>query len=127
MIYRGCCAVLAGVIWTVATEAAAPAGTTPGSQAATYTVADFEQVRKFDLARAAANTDDRHFLDIAHQDGFDLLSINVDYPDFPKLEEQARVAHKLQAEDPRHFHFLTTFSMKGFGSAILDGRHRPTH
>ena len=115
MIYRVCCAVLAGVIWTVATEAAAPAGTTPGSQAATYTVADFEHVRKFD-SHVHANTDDRHFLDIAHQDGFDLLSINVDYPDFPKLEEQARVAHKLQAEDPRHFHFLTTFSMRGFGS-----------
>jgi Amidohydrolase len=115
MMYRACCAVLAGVIWTVATQAATPAGSTPASQAVTYTVADFEHVRKFD-SHVHANTDDHHFLDIARKDGFELLSINVDYPDFPKLEEQARVAHELQAEDPQHFHFLTTFSMKGFGS-----------
>jgi len=45
---------------------------------------------------------------------FELLSINVDYPDFPTLERQATVAHELQSADPRIFHYLTTFSMKGF-------------
>jgi predicted TIM-barrel fold metal-dependent hydrolase len=80
-----------------------------------YTANDFTRVRKFD-AHVHANTPTHDFLDIAKKDGFELLSINVDYPDFPSLETQATVAHKLQADDPRTFHYLTTFSMKGFGS-----------
>ena len=80
----------------------------------TYTDADFERVRKFD-AHVHANTDDQVFLEIARKDGFEILSINVDYPDFPSLGAQARIAHKLQAADPGHFHFATSFSMAGFG------------
>jgi hypothetical protein len=88
----------------------------PAAQAGSnYTEADFTRVRKLD-AHVHANTDDHAFLDIARKDGFELLSINVDYPDFPTLAEQARVVHALQAADPKHFHFATTFSMRGFGS-----------
>ncbi len=83
--------------------------------ASTYTVADFAAVRKFD-AHVHANTDDHDFLDIARRDGFSLLSINVDYPDFPPLAEQARVAHALHAAAPGNFQFATTFSMLGFGT-----------
>jgi predicted TIM-barrel fold metal-dependent hydrolase len=108
MIYRICGALLVGVTWAVCVDAAA------GTQSPTYTAADFVGVRKFD-SHVHANTDDHHFLDIARKDGFELLSINVDYPDFPKLEKQAQVAHTLQAADPQRFHFLTTFTMKGFG------------
>jgi predicted TIM-barrel fold metal-dependent hydrolase len=79
-----------------------------------YGTQDFERVRKLD-AHVHANRDDQIFLDIARRDGFELISINVDYPDFPPLADQARIAHKLHA-DPR-FHFGTTFSMQGFGSA----------
>jgi hypothetical protein len=81
-----------------------------------YTAADFAGVRKLD-AHVHANTPDHAFLDVARQDGFELLSINVDYPDFPSLEAQARIAHELQAADPARFHFATTFSMRGFGTA----------
>jgi hypothetical protein len=81
-----------------------------------YTSEDFAHVRKFD-AHVHANTADSVFLDVARQDGFEILSINVDYPDFPPLKVQARIAHALQARDPAHFHFATTFSMKGFGGA----------
>jgi predicted TIM-barrel fold metal-dependent hydrolase len=81
-----------------------------------YAMADFEKLRKFD-AHVHANTPDHVFLDIARKDNFELLSINVDYPDFPSLPVQADVAHALQAADPARFHFATTFSMKGFGSA----------
>jgi predicted TIM-barrel fold metal-dependent hydrolase len=116
MIYRICGALLVGVACSVgATAATVGAAAATGSQPATYTAADFEKVRKFD-SHVHANTEDHHFLDIANKDGFELLSINVDYPDFPKLEKQAQVAHALQAADPKHFHFLTTFSMKGFGT-----------
>jgi hypothetical protein len=58
-----------------------------------------------------ANTEDHRFLDIAAKDGFEMQSINVDYPDFPPLDRQAKVAHTLRAADPRRFHFVTTFSM----------------
>jgi predicted TIM-barrel fold metal-dependent hydrolase len=88
-----------------------------------YTVADFERVRKFD-AHVHANTNDHAFLEVARKDGFEILSINVDYPDFPPFRTQARVAHELQAADPEHFHFAATFSMKGFGS---DGWTRKTN
>jgi hypothetical protein len=81
-----------------------------------YSAADFTRVRKFD-AHVHANTDDPRFLDVAAKDGFELLSINVDYPDFPSLEKQAQVAHTLMAADPQRFHYLTTFSMKNFGEA----------
>ena len=85
-----------------------------------YTAADFARVRKFD-AHVHANTDDHRFLDIAAQDGFEILSLNVDYPDFPPLDRQARVAHSLQRADPGRFHFCTTFSMQGFGGMRWTG------
>jgi predicted TIM-barrel fold metal-dependent hydrolase len=86
---------------------------TPGSRQASYSIADFAQVRKFD-SHVHANTNDRRFLDIARKDGFEIMSLNVDYPDFPSLREQAKIAHALKAADPKRFHFVTTFSMKGF-------------
>jgi predicted TIM-barrel fold metal-dependent hydrolase len=101
--------IRAAAAWIIVLAAAAAHG------GQTYTDADFERVRKFD-AHVHANTEDRAFLDVARRDGFEILSINVDYPDFPSLELQAQVAHRLQAADPRHFHFVTTFSMRGFGS-----------
>ena len=64
-----------------------------------YSADDFSHVRKLD-AHVHANTDDHEFLDIARKDGFELLSINVDYPDFPTLAEQARVV--MRAADAKH-------------------------
>ena len=106
------CAILA-CVWWAAMGAAAANGTGADSS---YTAADFARVRKFD-AHVHANTDDHRFLDIARKDGFELLSINVDYPDFPPLDRQAQVAHRLRAAEPQRFHFVTSFSMKGFGGA----------
>jgi hypothetical protein len=119
MIPRILCAVLVGVSWAAAgmtAERTADDGAAADGAGAAYTAADFAQVRKFD-AHGHANTGDHRFLDIAAKDGFEILSINVDYPDFPSLARQARVVHALQAADPRRFHFATTFSMKGFGGA----------
>lgn len=83
---------------------------------ATYGEADFVKVRKFD-AHIHANMDDATFLRVARTDGFELLSINVDYPDFPPLAAQASIAGKLHEADPARFHFATTFSMDGFGTS----------
>lgn len=80
-----------------------------------YSAADFAKVRKFD-SHVHDNVDGPTFLNIAHKDGFELLSINVDYPDFPPLALQAKVVHAQRAQDPKGFHFATAFSMKGFGT-----------
>jgi predicted TIM-barrel fold metal-dependent hydrolase len=100
--------ILAATSWLILSIASAAGAERP------YTVADFTHVHKVD-SHVHANTDDRIFLGIAAKDGFELISINVDYPDFPSLNLQAEIAHKLLAVDPRRFHFVTTFSMKGFG------------
>lgn len=80
-----------------------------------YLATDFARVAKID-AHVHANSDELDFLNVAVADGFQLLSINVDYPDFPPLPRQAEIAHRLRAVDPRHFFFATTFSMRGFGT-----------
>jgi predicted TIM-barrel fold metal-dependent hydrolase len=96
-----------------ATAAVALIGAAPAVD--TYSEADFARVAKLD-AHVHANRDSSDFLTIARKDGFELLSINVDYPDFPPLAQQAAIAYKMHDADPRHFHFATTFSMDGFGT-----------
>ena len=86
-----------------------------GAAAPHYSEADFARVRKFD-AHVHANMDDPRFLDVARRDGVELLSINVDYPDFPPLPLQTTIAHQMQARDAQRFHFATTLSMQGFGT-----------
>lgn len=81
----------------------------------TYSEADFAKVPKFD-AHVHANVDSTEFLELARRNGFELLSINVDYPDFPPLERQAAIARKLHKADPAHFHYSTAFTMRGFGT-----------
>lgn len=88
-------------------EGAAGAGTAP------YAMADFARVRKYD-AHVHANSTDPAFLEQARADGFELLSINVDYPDFPGLPLQRDAALALAAQDGERFHWATTFAMEGF-------------
>ena len=80
-----------------------------------YSMADFSSVRKYD-AHVHANTRDIALLEQARADGFELLSINVDYPDFPSVALQHEAALALAKKDPARFHWATTFSMKGFGT-----------
>lgn len=93
--------------------ACATAHATP--EAATYSVADFARVPKFD-AHVHINVKDPAFLDQAAADNFEVLSINVDYPAFPSIALQADAAHHFAKADPKRFHYATTFSMKGFGT-----------
>lgn len=86
----------------------APASATP------YSMADFAQVRKFD-AHVHVNADDDSFLAQARADGFEVLSINVDYPDFPSIVQQHAVALVQARKQPDRFHWAATFSMDGFG------------
>lgn len=79
-----------------------------------YGMDDFARVPKFD-AHVHANVDDPAFLEQARQDGFELMSINVDYPDFPSIADQHAAATALAKADPARLHWAATFSMDGFG------------
>ena len=94
----------------------------PGAAiAANYTMDDFAHVPKFD-AHVHANTVDRAFLEQARADGFELMSINVDYPDFPSIADQHAAAVELAGADSARFHWATTFSMQDYGAADWAGR-----
>jgi Amidohydrolase len=87
----------------------------PALTAGPYSMVDFASVRKFD-SHVHINVTDTAFVDQARADNFELLSINVDYPDFPKLADQRSAALAQLQLDPERVHWATTFSMQGFGS-----------
>lgn len=93
--------------------AGGPTAVAASEQAATYSLADFAEVAKFD-AHVHANSSDPALIAQARADGFELLSINVDYPDFPPLAQQAEIAHTFLERFPQRFHYATTFSMRGW-------------
>ncbi|MDY1034586.1 amidohydrolase family protein [Stenotrophomonas sp. CFBP8980] len=115
------CAVVAMVVLAACTPEKTPPGEpsttakTEGQGGPSYAMADFSTVRKFD-AHVHANDRGTALLEQARADNFGLLSINVDYPDFPSLLEQHAIAVAQARQDPGHFHWATTFSMKGYGS-----------
>jgi amidohydrolase family protein len=106
MQYRLLSGLAAAILFAGAPAIAAPADT--------YGEADFARVAKFDV-HVHDNVARDALLDIARKDNFELLSINVDYPDFPPLALQAEAAALHRSEDPGRFHFATAFSMAGFG------------
>ena len=86
-----------------------------------YAMEDFAQLRKFD-AHVHANSSDRALLEQARADGFQLLSINVDYPAFPPVAEQHAAALALAHADPANFHWAATFTMQGYGTPAWGAR-----
>jgi hypothetical protein len=89
--------------------ALAACGTTPR----TFTVADFAKLDKIDV-HVHINTAGSALVEQAQADHFRLLTINVDYPDFRPLAEQARVARELVARYPEVLAYAAAFSMKGW-------------
>lgn len=78
-----------------------------------YTMDDFQRVNKID-AHVHINSTDAAFTEAAQTDNFRLLTVNVDYPDFPPIQEQQRIAvAKLQAH-PERIAFAATFLMAGW-------------
>lgn len=103
----------AAALLAMSATAATPRSAAPAAALATYSMDDFARVRKYD-AHVHANRTDGAFLEQARADGFELMSINVDYPDFPSLALQRDAALALAKRDPARFHWAATFSMKGF-------------
>lgn len=81
-----------------------------------YSMDDFARVRKFD-SHVHINVLDAAFREQALADGFELMAINVDYPDFPQLADQRAAAIAQKQADPDRVHWATTFSMQGFGKS----------
>src|SRR5688572_24418552 len=97
-------------------EAEAPppaAANAPPAKPAVYSMEDFARVRKLD-AHVHINVLDSTFLEQARADNFEVMAINVDYPDFPKLADQRAAALVQVKADPARIHWATTFSVKGF-------------
>ena len=79
----------------------------------TLTVEDFTKLDKIDV-HVHINTTGSELIEQAQADHFRLLTINVDYPDFRPLAEQARVARELMGRYPQTLAYAAAFSMQGW-------------
>ncbi|RJP62770.1 MAG: amidohydrolase [Ignavibacteriales bacterium] len=78
-----------------------------------YELSDFNKIKKID-AHVHDNSESNTFSEVASENGFKILSINVDYPDFPNVEFQQNVA-KLHLKDYRNvFAYASTFYLNGW-------------
>jgi len=78
-----------------------------------FTMDDFQRVKKID-AHVHINASDAAFIEAAQADNFRLLTVNVDYPDFPPVAEQQRLAISHQQAHPAQVAFAGTFLMQGW-------------
>lgn len=88
-----------------------------------YSLEDFTSVRKID-AHVHLNNRDAGLIERAVADGFELVSVNVDYPDFPHVTRQYEQALSLQSEFPATVRFIASFSSEdwedaGFGDRVI--------
>lgn len=83
------------------------------AQDAHYGMADFYRVEKVDTHMHLHSTKP-DFMKEAQRDHFRVLSINVDYADFPLIDEQQRVAELMLHKYPKTFAFAATFPVKGY-------------
>jgi predicted TIM-barrel fold metal-dependent hydrolase len=79
-----------------------------GADSPTYDIADFATVEKVD-AHVHLHGTLPAFMARAQADGFRLLTINVNYADFPPLDKQLADALALRRTYPRQVAFATTF------------------
>ncbi|WP_457443638.1 amidohydrolase family protein [Roseateles sp. P5_E4] len=77
-----------------------------------YTMADYSRVVKIDTHLHLHNPAPA-FMAAAKRQKFKVLTINVDYPDFPPLGDQQRVAIELQKQFPKDVAWAASFSVDG--------------
>ncbi len=77
-----------------------------------YTMADYGRVAKVD-AHLHLHNPAPAFMEAARRQKFKVLTINVDYPDFPPLDDQQRVAVELQKQFPKDVAWAASFSVDG--------------
>ncbi len=86
-----------------------------------YTLADFTRIEKID-AHVHIHGPANAFMAQAIRDKFRILTINVDYPDYPPIAEQQYAAVSLQQRYPGRVAFVATFSAAGFGTPEWSAR-----
>jgi predicted TIM-barrel fold metal-dependent hydrolase len=86
-----------------------------GTQTSYYALEDFAHVPKIDAHMHIHGPADRLMAQVI-ADNFDVLVINVDYPDFPPLVQQESDALSLRARYPGRVAFVGTFSVQEFQS-----------
>jgi len=79
-----------------------------------YTMADFDKVPKIDAHLHLHGASQDAYLALARRDNFRALTINVDYPDFPPLDQQRRVAAAAAHAHPAELAWVATFPTKDF-------------
>jgi hypothetical protein len=82
------------------------------ADASSYTMADYARVAKIDVHLHLHN-DAPAFMQAAKRQNFKVLTINVDYPDFPPLADQQRVAIELRKQFPQDVAWAASFSVDG--------------
>lgn len=78
-----------------------------------YSADDFVRVKKID-AHTHLNTLEPTLIEQAIADNFELLTVNVDYPDFPLVSEQYETALALTSKYPDVVRFAASFSSTGW-------------
>ncbi len=81
-----------------------------------YGPEDFAKVRKIDT-HTHHNAESTALTDAAKAANFYLLTVSVDVPNYPKLEEQIRLALFQKANNPDHIDFLSTISLENWSDA----------
>jgi len=105
------------------------AGTIPfaahAADQSSYTMADYASVAKIDAHLHLHNAAPA-FMESAKRQNFKILSINVDYPDFPPLDDQQRVAIALKKQFPQDVAWAASFSVDGSAQPawLAATRHR---
>lgn len=95
-------------------ETSAAAQETP--EVAFYSVDDFQSVEKFDTHVHLRADADTIFINQAAEDNFFLLTINVNSPSSPPVEEQENMALHLVKAFPEQVAYATTFSIDHWNS-----------
>src|SRR5262249_37157576 len=85
------------------------------AEAGYYSLDAFQHVGKIDAHVHLHGTADR-FMAQAIQDNFSVLTINVDYPDYPPLPEQERAAVSLRQRYPGRVAFAGAFTSESFNA-----------
>jgi predicted TIM-barrel fold metal-dependent hydrolase len=77
---------------------------------------DFKKMPKIDI-HCHISVERPAFMEVAIEDNFRILTINVDAPEEPPIEEQQRIALIQRDAFTGHLAYLTTFSMQGWDDA----------
>jgi len=79
-----------------------------------YTEDDFKTVEKYDT-HVHINVDDTTFIQLANEDNFRYLTVNVNTSDYPNIEDQRSIALRLAKAYPDRLAFATSFTVKNWG------------